>query len=146
MSSFDGEPEGPKGTLRTAPLAERMRPRTLDEMSRTGAPAGPRKAAAGGRSSAMVWMTRVRLHDPMGSAGRGQDHPGQDHRRNDAGASFIEFSAVMSGIKENQAGDGGRRTASQMHSRTILFVDEIHRFNKAQQDAFCPTWSGAPSG
>ncbi len=53
-------------------------------------------------------------------------------------ASFIEFSAVMSGIKEIKQVMAAAAQASEMHSRTILFVDEIHRFNKAQQDAFLP--------
>jgi putative ATPase len=53
-------------------------------------------------------------------------------------ASFIEFSAVMSGIKEIKQVMSTAAQASQMHSRTILFIDEIHRFNKAQQDAFLP--------
>jgi putative ATPase len=53
-------------------------------------------------------------------------------------ATFIEFSAVMSGIKEIKQVMAAAAQASEMHSRTILFVDEIHRFNKAQQDAFLP--------
>ncbi len=53
-------------------------------------------------------------------------------------ASFIEFSAVLSGIKEIKQVMAAAAQASQMHSRTILFIDEIHRFNKAQQDAFLP--------
>jgi putative ATPase len=53
-------------------------------------------------------------------------------------ATFIEFSAVMSGIKEIKQVMTAAAQASEMHSRTILFVDEIHRFNKAQQDAFLP--------
>jgi putative ATPase len=53
-------------------------------------------------------------------------------------ASFIEFSAVMSGIKEIKQVMSAAAQAAEMHSRTILFVDEIHRFNKAQQDAFLP--------
>src|SRR5580692_6449115 len=53
-------------------------------------------------------------------------------------ASFIEFSAVMSGIKEIKQVMVQAAQAAEMHSRTILFVDEIHRFNKAQQDAFLP--------
>jgi putative ATPase len=53
-------------------------------------------------------------------------------------ASFIEFSAVMSGIKEIKQVMAAAGQAAEMHSRTILFVDEIHRFNKAQQDAFLP--------
>jgi putative ATPase len=53
-------------------------------------------------------------------------------------ANFIEFSAVMSGIKEIKQVMAAAGHAAEMHSRTILFVDEIHRFNKAQQDAFLP--------
>jgi putative ATPase len=53
-------------------------------------------------------------------------------------ASFIEFSAVLSGIKEIKQVMAAAAQAAELHSRTILFVDEIHRFNKAQQDAFLP--------
>jgi putative ATPase len=53
-------------------------------------------------------------------------------------ATFIEFSAVTSGIKEIKQVMADAAKAAQMHSRTILFIDEIHRFNKAQQDAFLP--------
>jgi putative ATPase len=53
-------------------------------------------------------------------------------------ASFIEFSAVMSGIKEIKNVMVEAEKAASFGSRTILFVDEIHRFNKAQQDAFLP--------
>jgi putative ATPase len=53
-------------------------------------------------------------------------------------ATFIEFSAVMSGIKEIKAVMLAAEKAAGFRSRTILFIDEIHRFNKAQQDAFLP--------
>jgi putative ATPase len=53
-------------------------------------------------------------------------------------ANFIEFSAVVSGIKEIKQVMASAEHAAEYHSRTILFVDEIHRFNKAQQDAFLP--------
>ena len=53
-------------------------------------------------------------------------------------ASFIEFSAVLAGIKEIKQVMADAEKASQFGSRTILFIDEIHRFNKAQQDAFLP--------
>lgn len=53
-------------------------------------------------------------------------------------ASFINFSAVTSGIKEIREVMKQAQTASKMGGRTIVFVDEIHRFNKAQQDAFLP--------
>jgi putative ATPase len=52
----------------------------------------------------------------------------------------------MSGIKEIKQVMAAAAQASQMHSRTILFVDEIHRFNKAQQDAFLPYVERGTSG
>ena len=53
-------------------------------------------------------------------------------------AEFIEFSAVMSGIKEIKQVMAEAERARQYGTRTIVFVDEVHRFNKAQQDAFLP--------
>jgi putative ATPase len=142
MSLFDGEPEGPKGTLRTAPLAERMRPRSLEEFSGQEHLVGPGKplrvqierdeadsttAGSANTGSMILWgppgVGKTTLAKIIAETTR---------------ASFIEFSAVMSGIKEIKQVMVAAAQASQMHSRTILFVDEIHRFNKAQQDAFLP--------
>src|SRR2546423_5802397 len=53
-------------------------------------------------------------------------------------AEFVEFSAVLSGIKEIKQVMAEAERARQYGTRTIVFVDEIHRFNKAQQDAFLP--------
>src|SRR5271165_4433816 len=53
-------------------------------------------------------------------------------------ADFIPFSAVLSGIKEIKAVMADAERARRMGRRTVLFIDEIHRFNKAQQDAFLP--------
>src|SRR5256885_15233328 len=53
-------------------------------------------------------------------------------------ADFIEFSAVLSGIKEIKQVMADAERGRQYGTRTIVFVDEIHRFNKAQQDAFLP--------
>jgi putative ATPase len=132
MSLFDGEPEGPQGTPRTAPLAERMRPRTLDEYSGQEHLLGPGKPLRiqierDDSGSMILW----------GPPGVGKTTLAKiiaDTTK----ASFIEFSAVMSGIKEIKQVMVAASAASEMHSRTILFVDEIHRFNKAQQDAFLP--------
>jgi putative ATPase len=137
MSLFDGEPEGPSTPLRTAPLAERMRPRSLEEYTGQEHLVGPGKPLriqierdgvdASGSGSMILW----------GPPGVGKTTLAKiiaDTTR----ASFIEFSAVMSGIKEIKQVMATAAQASQMHSRTILFVDEIHRFNKAQQDAFLP--------
>ena len=132
MSLFDGEPEGPKGTPRTAPLAERMRPHSLEELSGQEHLVGPGKPL------------RVQIeHDDSGSMilwgppGVGKTTLAKIIAETTK-ASFIEFSAVMSGIKEIKQVMVAAAQASEMHSRTILFVDEIHRFNKAQQDAFLP--------
>jgi putative ATPase len=132
MSLFDGEPEGPKGTLRTAPLAERMRPRTLEELSGQEHLVGPGKPL----------RVQIERDDPgsmifWGPPGVGKTTLAKIIAETTQ-ATFIEFSAVMSGIKEIKQVMVAAAQASQMHSRTILFIDEIHRFNKAQQDAFLP--------
>ncbi len=132
MSLFDGEPEGPKGPLRTAPLAERMRPRSLEELSGQEHLVGPGKPLRvqierDDSGSMILWgppgVGKTTLAKIVAETTR---------------ASFIEFSATMSGIKEIKQVMVAAAQASEMHSRTILFVDEIHRFNKAQQDAFLP--------
>src|SRR5580698_156995 len=137
MSLFDGEPEGPKGTLRTAPLAERMRPRTLEEFSGQEHLLGPGKPLrvmierdgpeSTNTSSMILW----------GPPGVGKTTLAKIIAETTK-ANFIEFSAVMSGIKEIKQVMTTAAKAADLHSRTILFVDEIHRFNKAQQDAFLP--------
>src|SRR6202142_808612 len=137
MSLFDQQPEGPKGTLRTAPLAERMRPRTLEEYSGQEHLLGPGKPL------------RVQIErDAQDSQSLGSmilwGPPGVGKTTlakiiaDTTKASFVEFSAVMSGIKEIKQVMATAAQAAEMHPRTILFVDEIHRFNKAQQDAFLP--------
>ena len=137
MSLFDGEPEGPKGPRITAPLAERMRPRSLEEYSGQEHLLGPGKPlrvqiecdarGTGELGSMILWgppgVGKTTLAKIIAETTR---------------ASFVEFSAVMSGIKEIKQVMASAAQAAELHSRTILFVDEIHRFNKAQQDAFLP--------
>jgi len=141
MSLFDGEPDLPPLSSKTplhamamagAPLAERMRPRSLNEMS------GQEHLVGSGKP------LRIQIErDDSGSMilwgppGVGKTTLAKIIAETTK-ASFIEFSAVTSGIKEIKQVMVAAAQASQMHSRTILFVDEIHRFNKAQQDAFLP--------
>jgi putative ATPase len=142
MSLFDGQPEGSTAALRTAPLAERMRPRTLEEYSGQEHLLGPGKPLR-------VQIERDETDsETLGSTSTGSmilwGPPGVGKTTlaniiaETTKANFIEFSAVMSGIKEIKQVMAAAAQAAEMHSRTILFVDEIHRFNKAQQDAFLP--------
>ena len=115
------------------PLADRMRPRTLDEyVGQThlmGAGSLLRRAIEADQLFSMIFW------GPPGSgkttlariiAGAIQSH-------------FASFSAVLSGVKEIRAVvDEARVQRQDQRKKTILFVDEIHRFNKAQQDAFLP--------
>ena len=133
MSLFGGTPELTRaGTPRTAPLAERMRPRTLDEylgQQHLLAPGKPlRLQIESDNASSMIFW---------GPPGVGKTTLAKIIAETTQ-ATFIEFSAVMSGIKEIKQVMIEAEKAAGFGSRTILFVDEIHRFNKAQQDAFLP--------
>src|SRR5579871_1365370 len=133
MSLFDTSPiAAASGRARQAPLAERMRPRTLDEyvgQEHLLAPGKPlRVAIEGDDPTSMIFW---------GPPGTGKTTLAKIIAARTE-ASFIEFSAVLSGIKEIKNVMVEAEKAAGYGSRTILFVDEIHRFNKAQQDAFLP--------
>jgi len=140
MSLFDGELEGRNGSQRSgsgagydaAPLAERMRPVNLDEYCGQEHLLGPGKPLRiqierDDSGSMILW----------GPPGVGKTTLAKIIAETTK-ATFIEFSAVMSGIKEIKQVMVAAAQAAEQHSRTILFIDEIHRFNKAQQDAFLP--------
>jgi len=131
MSLFD-DPPAPVDP-KTVPLAERMRPRTLDEI------VGQDDVIAAGRPLREMierdLLQSIVLWGPPGTGKTTLARLIADLTR----AEFIAFSAVLAGIKEVKevmaAAEQRRRMTGR---RTIVFVDEIHRFNKAQQDAFLP--------
>lgn len=137
MSLFDTAPMQ-QGTPAGAPLAERMRPRTLEEYFGQSHLLGPGKPlrlqieqeAAGTTKNAASMIF-------WGPPGVGKTTLAKIIA-GVTSSSFIEFSAVLSGTKEIKQVMADAEKASTYGSRTILFVDEIHRFNKAQQDAFLP--------
>lgn len=125
-SLFDSEP------LAGRPLAERLRPRTLDEYVGQEHILGPGKPLR-------LQIERDQLSSMIlwGPPGAGKTTLA-NLIANATKADFVPFSAVMSGIKEIKAVMADAERNRALGRRTVIFVDEIHRFNKAQQDAFLP--------
>ena len=116
-----------------APLAERLRPKTIDEVVGQGHLLGPGKplrlAFESGKPHSMI------LWGPPGS---GKTTLARLMAKA-FDAKFVALSAVFSGVKDiREAMQAAQDELAQTGRHTILFVDEVHRFNKAQQDAFLP--------
>src|SRR5947209_18493606 len=132
MSSLFPE-EDPPAARAPAPLAERMRPRTFDEFVGQGELLSPGKPLR--ESIERDLLQSIILWGPPGTGKTTLARIIADTTK----ARFVSFSAALSGIKEIRDvmadAERLRRTTGR---RTIVFIDEIHRFNQAQQDAFLP--------
>jgi putative ATPase len=132
VSLFQPIPNAGSAADPTRPMADRMRPRTLEEYVGQEHLIGPGKPL----------RTQVDRDDTgslifWGPPGTGKTTLAKIIA-NLTKAEFIEFSAVLAGIKEIKQVMADAERARQYGTRTIVFIDEIHRFNKAQQDAFLP--------
>ena len=124
--------EQPKEEKLPSPLADRMRPRTLEEF------VGQQHLLAPGKPL-RTQLERDELSSVIfwGPPGSGKTTLARIIA-NRTKSDFVNFSAVLSGIKEIKEVMAEAARTRRLGRRTILFVDEIHRFNKAQQDAFLP--------
>ena len=116
----------------SAPLAARMRPETLDEVAGQQHLIGPGKVLR-----RIIEADQVQSMIFWGPPGVGKTTLARVIARQTR-ATFVDFSAVTSGIKEIREIMKRADFEARTGKRTIVFVDEIHRFNKAQQDAFLP--------
>src|SRR6187549_268377 len=122
----------PEAVSPHAPLADRLRPRALDEIIGQEHLTGPegaigRMVAAGKLSSMVLW----------GPPGTGKTSIAR-LLADAVGLRFVALSAVFSGVADLKKVFAEAKLAARAGKRTLLFVDEIHRFNRSQQDGFLP--------
>ncbi|MCZ8019330.1 replication-associated recombination protein A [Novosphingobium sp.] len=132
LFAADLPPAQPDEPRADAPLADKLRPRSLAEVIGQEHLTGPegaigRMVAAGRLSSMILW----------GPPGTGKTSTAR-LLADAVGMRFVSVSAVFSGVADLKKAFAEAETAAKMGQRTLLFVDEIHRFNRAQQDGFLP--------
>jgi putative ATPase len=132
LFATDVPPDAHPEPAADAPLADRLRPRALDEVIGQEHLTGPegaigRMVAAGRLSSMVLW----------GPPGTGKTSIAR-LLADAVGLRFIAISAVFSGVADLKKSFAEAREYARLGKRTLLFVDEIHRFNRAQQDGFLP--------
>jgi putative ATPase len=135
--TFGGTPDS--GSRPRSPLAVRMRPRTLDEVvgqqHLLGAGSPLQLLAGGGTAGGPAGPASVMLWGPPGTGKTTLAHV----IARGPGRKFVELTAITAGVKDVRRVMDQALTDRDLHGRTtVLFLDEIHRFNKAQQDALLP--------
>src|SRR5436190_492299 len=131
--SLFGKSPGDQFVEPSAPLAERMRPRSLSEFVGQSHLVGEGRLlrrlldSGGSLPSLILW----------GAPGTGKTTLARLLADN-SGLRFIPLSAVFSGVKDLREAIQEAKKEERYGKRTVLFIDEIHRFNKAQQDALLP--------
>ena len=134
MADLFADQESPEGSAAAdaVPLADRLRPTTLAEVvgqdHLTGADGAIGRMVAAGKLSSMI------LWGPPGTGKTSIARLLADA----VGLRFVAISAVFSGVADLKKVFAEARVAARTGQRTLLFVDEIHRFNRAQQDGFLP--------
>jgi len=134
LELFPSEPRPPRPAPAAAgaPLAERMRPRSLDDVRGQDHLVGP-----GAPLRALVDVGELPSLILWGPPGVGKTTLARLLAAGDD-VEFVALSAVLAGVKDVRAAIDRARTAARAGRRTVLFIDELHRFNRAQQDALLP--------